>query len=158
MSLTVEIKEELGPLWIPSIYESRVRTRKTRSFAIDLPQKENKIDIVHTLLGIQLKARGKLIACPDLATARYLRVFARFGCGNVAVPYDITKISHIADELESAWHTSLLILERETAGESAQLKGRRRGSLLKAMRTEIEDLGAGTLMPEFDTRTKQRGS
>ena len=53
------------------------------------------------MLGIELKVANRRLLCPDLATARYLSVFARLGCDVIAVPYDITQISRIADELES---------------------------------------------------------
>ena len=44
----------------------------------------------------------------------YLQVFARIGCQEVAIPYDITKISTIADDLESSWQKILLLFESET--------------------------------------------
>jgi hypothetical protein len=53
---------------------------------------------------IELKVGRQRMLCPDLATARYLAVFARLGAKAIAIPYDITKISQIADELESSWH------------------------------------------------------
>jgi hypothetical protein len=87
--------------------------------------------------------------CPDLATARYLSVLARLGCKAVAVPYDITKISHLADELESSWYRMLLLIEQEARAESGRFKGRLRGLLLAKIRAEIEEAGAGTRIPEF---------
>lgn len=156
MSLTDEIIKDLGKEWIPTIYRERIRTQRTRAFEISVPSKENRVDIVHTLLGIQLKTRGKLIACPDLSTARYLRVFARIGCSDVAVPYDITRISSLADELESAWQRSLLILGEKSVDDSPQTRGRYRGAMIRTIRNQIEQFGAGDLMPAFDTETRQR--
>ncbi len=72
-----------------------------------------RVVIQHTLLGVELKLGRKRLLCPDLATARYLSVFARIGCQDVAVPYDITKISHLADELESSWYRMLLLADQE---------------------------------------------
>jgi len=105
--------------------------------------------IQHTLLGVELKVGRKRLLCPDLATARYLSVFARIGCKDVAVPYDITKISHLADELESSWYRMLLLIEQEARAESGKLKSRVRGLLLAKVRAEIEEAGPGTRVPEF---------
>jgi hypothetical protein len=46
--------------------------------------------------------------------SRYLSVFARIGCRKVAVPYDISILPAIADELETCWHRMLLIIEKDT--------------------------------------------
>src|SRR5687767_7823181 len=97
------LRANLGELWIPEIYRDKVRAKRTRSFAMAIPEKENAPEIMHTLLGIELKVGRVRIAVPDLATARYLCVFARLGCREVAVPYDISKISAIADLLETGW-------------------------------------------------------
>nr|MBA2493495.1 hypothetical protein [Acidobacteriota bacterium] len=73
-------------------------------------------------------------------------------------PYDITKISTLADQLESSWHKSLLFLEAAAGDRTASVKGRMRSSLIKEMRREIAEIGAGSLMPEFKQSTKQRKS
>jgi hypothetical protein len=92
--------------------------------------------------------------CPDLATARYLAVLARAGCKAAAIPYDITKISQVADELESSWHRMFLLLEDATGDES--LRTRTRRLLVTRVREEIESAGAGAPAPEFAPSTKQR--
>jgi hypothetical protein len=112
--------------------------------------------IQHTLLGVELKLGRKRLLCPDLATARYLSVFARIGCQDVAVPYDITKISHLADELESSWYRMLLLADQEAKEQSTRFKGRLRGLLLAKIRAEILEAGPGTRVPEFRQDTKQR--
>jgi hypothetical protein len=151
-----DIRRELGGMWIADIYREKVRPQRTRSVQLGLPEKENEPEILHTLLGIELKVGKKRIACPDLATARYLRVFARIGCREVAVPYDITKISVVADELETAWHKMMLLLMRQTAGMSAPASGRVRGSLIRELRDDINAVGPGSVMPTFDRETRQR--
>jgi hypothetical protein len=108
------------------------------------------------LLGVELKVGRRRLLCPDLATARYLSVFARIGSSDVAVPYDITKISQLADELESSWYRMLLLVEQEARARSPQFKTRLRGLLLAKIRAEIEEAGAGTRVPEFRQNTKQR--
>ena len=156
MEIAAEIKARLGDEWLPTIYREKVRTQRTRAHRLEVARRENRALIQHTLLGIELKVGNKRLACPDLSTARYLQIFARIGCREVAVPYDITKISTLADELESSWHKSLLLLEAAVKDKTPSVKGRMRGALIKEMRDEIEKIGAGSLMPEFKQTTKQR--
>src|SRR2546423_6685250 len=103
-----KIQEQLAETWLPRIYRERILKLRTRSYHFESPNASARIDIQHTLLGVELKIGRKRLLCPDLATARYLSVFARIGCKDVAVPYDITKISRLADELESSWYRMLL--------------------------------------------------
>lgn len=148
MNIVNTIREAMADEWIPSIYAEKVRTQRTRAVELEIPEHENAAEIFYTLLGIELKVAKSRVACPDLATARYLRVFARIGCRKIAVPYDITKISVLADELEVAWQKALLFL-----GDAPP---RTRGSLIKSMRVEINEIGAGDAMPEFKQSTRQR--
>lgn len=99
-----QVKQQLGDAWLPHIYRDRVRTKRTRSYNFESLTARRRVEIQHTLLGVEVKAGRRRLLCPDLATARYLSVFARAGCEQVAVPYDITSISQLADELESSWH------------------------------------------------------
>lgn len=153
-----DIREKLGEEWIPHIYREKVRTQRTRAYHLDISRNESRAAILHTLLGIELKVGNKRFACPDLSTARYLQVFARFGCQDIAIPYDITKISILADDLEISWHKTLIYLEEATKEKNASAKGRMRSNLVKELRREIEEIGAGSLMPEFKQTTKQRTS
>lgn len=148
MGIVDELKEKLGKLWIPDIYREKVRAKRTRAFAMDIPEKANDAEILHTLLGIELKVKRLRIACPDLATARYLLVFSRIGVRDVAVPYDISRISAIADELETGWQRMNLLL--------ADVPQRGRNAAIKAVRDAINDIGPGDAMPAFDTPTRQR--
>lgn len=156
METAAEIREKLGDEWLPAIYRKKVRTQRTRASHLNVPMKENRAVIQHTLLGIELKVGNHRFSCPDLSTARYLQIFARIGCEEVAVPYDITKISTVADELESSWQKTLLLFEEATRNKIASARGRMRSHLIKEIRREIEEIGAGSLMPEFRQSTKQR--
>ena len=149
MNATADAKERLGGEWLPAIYAEKVRSQRTRSIVLDIPEKENEAEIHHTLLGIELKVGKHRFACPDLAAARYMRVFARLGCREFAIPYDITNVSPLADELETAWHKMLLTVE--SIG-SARL----RSVLIKQARSEINAIGPGDPMPSFDKPTRQR--
>jgi len=158
METAAEIREKLDGEWIPAIYRDKVRVQRTRSYHLDIAKTEHRADIQHTLLGIELKIGNKRFSCPDLSTARYLQVFARVGCQEVAIPYDITKISQLADELEISWHKTLLLFENAAQDKIPSAKGRMRSNLIKEMRLEIEEIGAGSLMPEFKQTTKQRNT
>ena len=158
MDLVSEIREKLAGEWLPAIYKEKVRSQRTRAHRMEISEKENRAVIQHTLLGIELKVGNIRFSCPDLSTARYLQIFARIGCSEVAVPYDITKISHLADELDSSWHKILLLLDEAAKDKTVQVKGRLRSTLIKEIRQEIEEIGAGSLMPEFKQSTKQRKS
>lgn len=157
MDIAAEIKERLtAEQWLPEIYRLKVRSQRTRSFRLEIPKRENRAIVQHTLLGVELKVGTHRFSCPDFSTARYLQIFARLGCSEVAVPYDITKISTLADELESAWQKALLLLDEAAKEKTSSVRGRMRSGLIKQMREEIEEIGAGSLMPEFKQSTKQR--
>ncbi|HEY0545938.1 MAG TPA: hypothetical protein VGC91_11220 [Pyrinomonadaceae bacterium] len=151
-----EVREALGETWLPSLYRERIMKLRTRSHNLPVQTKENRVEIQHTLLGVELKSGRRRILCPDLATARYLAVFARAGCTDVAVPYDITKISLLADELESSWHRMLLLVEQAAAERSTAFRSRVRSTLLAEIRREVAEAGAGTAIPQFNQNTKQR--
>lgn len=146
---------EQDPESLATIYAQKVRASRTRSCTLEIPERENDVSILHTLLGIELKVGRRRFACPDLATARYMRVFARLGCRSFAIPYDITRISTLADELETAWQRSLLSLETD-AVVTTQQQRQNRSRLLKTIRLQIMELGPGDKMPEFKLSTKQR--
>jgi hypothetical protein len=151
-----KIEAQLGETWLPRIYRERIRKLRTRSYQFEKPSASVRVVIQHTLLGVELKVGRRRLLCPDLATARYLSVFAKIGSSAVAVPYDITKISQIADELESSWYRMLLLIEQEARAESPRFNARLRGLLLAKIRGEIEEAGAGARVPEFRQDTKQR--
>ena len=148
-SYAVQIKEKLGETWLPRIYRERILRLRTRSYHFDAANPTARIVIQHTLLGVELKIGRRRLLCPDLATARYLSVFARVGVTDLAVPYDITKISHIADELDSSWYRMLLLVEQEAGQESPRVRSRLRGLLIAKVREEVMAAGAGTKIPEF---------
>jgi hypothetical protein len=156
MDIALEIKEKLGQVWLAAIYRDRIRSLRTRAHSLAIPERENPAEIQHTLLGVELKVGNIRLTCPDLSTARYLQVFARLGCQEIAIPYDITKISTLADELESSWQQILLHFDEKTRGKMPTAIGRLRSGLVKDIRVELDEIGAGEKMPEFKQSTKQR--
>ncbi len=153
-----EVKIKLGNNWLADIYKEKVRSLRTRSLVLGLPEKEQNVEIMHTLLGVEVKAGRKRISCPDLATARYLAVFARIGLTNVAVPYEINRISFLADELESSWHRMILLASESVADASDSFQKKVRKSLIDDLRREINEEGYGPAVPQFNQNTKQRKS
>lgn len=156
MHIAAEIAAELADEWLPNIYREKIRSQRTRSITIAVSEKLNVAEIQYTLLGIELKVGKTRFACPDLATARYMRVFARLGCSEFAIPYDITKISAVADELETSWQRSLLLLEDKSKNDPPRSISSFRTKLVKAIRTELIEIGPGEAMPAFDRQTRQR--
>lgn len=154
--IVAEIARQLDDKSISAIYRNKILTQRTRQYELRAPAKKLHVEVLHTLLGIELKIGNRRLLCPDLATARYLTVFARVGCEVIAVPYDITQISCVADELESGWHRLMLLVDHFTVGRSERLRNSVRRRLLEQARLEIGELGAGAKFPEFNTKTRQR--
>lgn len=150
-----QIEMEMGESWLPRIYRERILKMRTRAYSFPALSKTSGPEIHHTLLGIELKVGRRRMLCPDLATARYLAVFARAGIRSVAVPYDITTISSVADQLESSWHRMLLIANDLAKNENDAFGARLRRQLIGKVGGEIANAGAGKSVPEFKQSTKQ---
>lgn len=153
--IAAEIAQQLGASSIAAIYRDKIRARRTRQYELGAPARNSRIQVLHTLLGIELKVGNRRLLCPDLATARYLSVFARLGCDVIAIPYDITQISWIADELESSWHRMMVLIDHFTDGRSQHLRARVGRRLITEARTAIESLGAGSKFPEFNQAARR---
>ncbi len=155
---TLKIKESLAETWLPRIYNERILTMRTRAHPLPARSKGETVEVQHTLLGVELKVGRRRMLCPDIATARYLAVFAHAGCTAAAVPYDIRQTSSLADEVEFSWQRMLLLIDsfsnnRQPA--SVAFRSRVRRTLIHEVRSEIERAGAGTPVPEFNQNTKQ---
>jgi hypothetical protein len=151
-----QIRKALSDTWLPQVYSERVLKSRTRAYQFPKLTQNARVEIHHTLLGIELKAGRIRMLCPDLATARYLSVFARMACDRVAIPYDITRISLVADELESSWHRMLLVSDEISSGHDHAFRARVRRQIIAKVRDEIMEAGAGPRAPQFKQSTKQR--
>jgi len=151
-----QVKTQLTDTWLPLIYTERILKTRTRSYHFGAAPRKPRVEIHHTLLGVELKLGQRRLLCPDLATARYLSVFARAGCREVAVPYDITRVSRLADELESSWHRMLILADHKATERTEAFKTRIHGLLIAKLRQEIADAGAGASVPEFGQTPDQR--
>lgn len=92
--------ETLGPRDIVQIYRQQVLPIKTRTMI--LLGRKNQSTIINTLLGYELQSSYKRIHCPDLVTARYLKVFSDLGCRRIRLPYDPSVTAQIVPDLEWA--------------------------------------------------------
>lgn len=155
-SLAAEVRQQLGEAWLPQIYREQILTKRTRAYHLELPAKQGNAEVQYTLLGVELKIGRRRVMCPDLATARYLSVFARTGNADFALPYDISQLSRLADALEFAWHRMLLLIDNVAENRSASFCTRLRRTLIAAARDEIAQAGAGADRPHFNQNTKQR--
>ncbi len=156
MDIVADIAADLADEWLPIIYRDKIRSLRTRSVIIAIPDRENIAEIQYTLLGIELKVGKHRFACPDLATARYMRVFACVGCAAFAIPYDITNISPVADDLETSWQRTVLLLDKKTRAAPPRSRAISRSKVIRAIRSGIHEIGPGDSMPVFDRETRQR--
>lgn len=88
---------------IVAIYRDEVLSNKTRT--IRLLGMKSPAKINQTLLGYEVQARHKRILCPDLVTARYLKLFSELGCRSIRLPYDPTLTARLIPVLESAYQS-----------------------------------------------------
>jgi hypothetical protein len=80
-------------------FKQEVLTQKTRT--IRLLGKKTRAQIIHTLLGYEVQASYKRIQCPDLVTARYIRLFSELGFHSIPLPYDPTLTARLIPKFES---------------------------------------------------------
>lgn len=158
--LYAEVAQTLGDRLLPKLYETRVLSQRTRRYDLFSAPclRRPAVRIQHTLLGVELKVGRRRLGCPDVATARYLAVFAQLGVAAVAVPYDISQLPRIADELETAWRQFLLVVEQRLHPYGARTRAWARNRLLDQVRRAVEALGAGAARPTFVQTTRQRPS
>lgn len=79
-------------------YREKVLTQQTRT--IRLLGRKSSAKILHTLLGFEVQASYKRIQCPDMVTARYLRLFSELGCHSIKLPYDPTLTEQLVPGFE----------------------------------------------------------
>ncbi len=92
------IQEEIGKLG--RIYGEEVLSGRTR--VVSLFGRKCEPRILNTFLGFELQVAQKRITCPDMSTARYLRVFAEVGMPSVKAPYDPTLTTGVLPQLEQS--------------------------------------------------------
>ncbi len=83
---------------IAETYRRRVLPIQTRN--IRLLGRKAPARIIETLLGYEVQAYYKRIQCPDMVTARYIKLFTEIGCRAVRLPYDPTVTAALIPDLE----------------------------------------------------------
>ena len=102
-------------------YGKEVLSGQTR--VVSLPGRKCEPRILNTFLGFELQVAQKRITCPDMSTARYLRVFAEVGMPTVRAPYDPTLTTSVLPQLERALKKIKdLLLEENLNREQHQSK------------------------------------
>jgi hypothetical protein len=84
---------------LADLYRQKVLTQQTRT--IRLFGRKCSAKILHTLLGFEVQACYKRIQCPDMVTARYIRLFSELGCHSIKLPYDPTRTAQLIPEFEA---------------------------------------------------------
>ncbi len=90
------IQEEIEKLG--KAYGEEVLSGPTR--VISLPGRKCEPRILNTFLGLELQVAQKRITCPDMSTARYLRIFAEVGMPSVRAPYNPSLTTGVLPQLE----------------------------------------------------------
>lgn len=85
---------------IVELYAGAVASGRTRT--LRLLGRKHAARIIHTLLGYEVQSSYRRIQCPDLVTARYLRLFSELGFRSIRLPYDPTVTARVIPELEAA--------------------------------------------------------
>lgn len=91
---------EPGCADLAGIYREKVLPIKTRT--IQLLGRKGSARIMTTLLGYEVQSARKRIQCPDLVTARYLKLFMELGCRSIRLPYDPTVTAALVPQFEAA--------------------------------------------------------
>ncbi len=93
-AIQVEI-EKLGRTYGKEVLSGRTRV-------VSLPGRKCEPRLLNTFLGFELQVAQKRITCPDMSTARYLRIFAEVGMPSVRTPYDPTLTTCVLPQLEQS--------------------------------------------------------
>jgi hypothetical protein len=93
------LNDSIGYTGFVDFYRQRVLTQNTRT--LRLLGRKSSAKIINTLLGYEVQAAYKRIHCPDMVTARYLKLFTELGCHSIKLPYDPTLTEELIPEFES---------------------------------------------------------
>lgn len=91
---------DVGLTNIAEVYRTRVLPATTRN--VHLLGQKTPARVIQTLLGYEVKASYKRIHCPDMITARYVKLFTELGCRTIRLPYDPTITAELMPDLEHA--------------------------------------------------------
>lgn len=109
--ITLKIRSQVDAL--SRYYAEQILSQKTRT--VLLLGRKCEPQVMYTFLGFELKLGPKRLTCPDMTTARYLRIFGRLGATSIEIPYDPTRTAGVLPRLEELTGTIDRLL---AAGES----------------------------------------
>lgn len=135
------MKEEIDRL--RRLYSQHVLPGRTRT--VRLLGRKCSVQLMKTFLGYELKMGRKRVTCPDLTTARYLKIFAELGLKEVEIPYDPTRTAALLPDLREAYlQLNQRLEEKEGSSQQKQLAQRRLyARLRRALAGCREDRGRG---------------
>lgn len=107
------MKEEIDRL--RRLYCEQVLPGRTRT--VRLLGRKCSVELMKTFLGFEIKMGRKRVTCPDMTTARYLKIFAELGFKEVEIPYDPTRTAALLPDLQEAFLQ--LNQRREDRGDPA---------------------------------------
>ncbi len=127
----------MGDQSLVDLYRQRVLTKKTRT--LRLLGRKCQARIIHTLLGFEVQAGYKRIQCPDMVTARYLKLFSELGCHSIKLPYDPTLTAQLIPQFESMLQALALQISQRFPG-NASLQRRVLRNIYAILRRRIHKL------------------
>jgi hypothetical protein len=124
------------------------RTLNQRHRVVVLRGRKCQARIMYTLLGYEVKAGRRRITCPDLVTARYLRLFAEIGMPDIRMPYDPTVTAAVLPELEALFEKALQQRRAEHADTASEGRAIRRmyREIREALRKAEREKTKGTVL------------
>lgn len=81
-----------------------------RSRCVKLVGKRCHAQIFNTLVGYEVSAARKIIFAPDMATARYLKIYSEIGLPQVHIPYNVSRTMELIHDLEKAYGSLSFII------------------------------------------------
>ena len=121
-NLDSEIRGEIER--IRQIYCCDVLKGKFRE--LELLGKKCSPQILYTFLGYELKMSRKRVSCPDISSARYLKLFAEMGMRVVKMPYDPTHTALLLTGLEHSLHEIHRLLLKKGLSQTQHQRALRR--------------------------------
>jgi hypothetical protein len=94
---TAEIQRETNALIL--CYRRQILAVRTRR--IELLGRKCEPQMMYTFLGFEVKLGQKRLTCPDMTTARYLRLFGKLGASSIEIPYDPSQTARALPILET---------------------------------------------------------
>ncbi len=137
--------EEIGQLYV-----NRVLSQRTRR--VPLLGRKCQPHIMYTFLGFEVKMGRKRVTCPDMATARYLKIFAELGMDSVQIPYDPSQTARIVPLLETAFDRIKASLSKQEC-DRVQFQ-----AVLRRMYKELRDELKGGKKADRRPTFTQRGN